>query len=245
MKSTTQNVSIVTPTLNEVGSLNQLVIRIDAAMKRIGSVYEIIVVDDHSTDGTDVLALDLASSYPVRLVLKKGVKGKAQSLLEGFATANYDTVAMIDADLQYPPEALELMVNRLNDPLIDVVLSRREVSQTSIVRKVISWTFNFIFARLMHGMSYDAQSGLKVFRRRVLNNLNLKPTPWSFDLEFIVRTRQNGAIIVEEPITFGARKHDDAKINVITASFELAKASTKLKHTLIKEFNRGLKGYQS
>jgi dolichol-phosphate mannosyltransferase len=245
MQPTTQHVTIVTPTLNEVGSLNQLIIRIDRAMKQIGSLYEIIVVDDHSTDGTVALAHSLSQAYPIRFLTKQGEKGKAQSLLEGFAAAKYDIIAMIDADLQYPPEALVPMVNRLNNSMIDVVLSRRQVNETTAFRKLSSFTYNLVFARLIHGLAYDTQSGLKVFRRRLLANLSLKPTPWSFDLEFIVRTRQQGAVIVEESIVFASREHDAPKINFATAVVELAKASLVLKLTLIKERTNGLKGYQS
>src|SRR5712692_9217279 len=106
-----EGLSIVIPTLNERGNIEPLSARITDALQPSGIRYELIFVDDHSTDGTRDEITALPSEHRWQLFMKAGDKGKAQSLIEGFARARYDLLAMIDADLQYPPEALPALVD--------------------------------------------------------------------------------------------------------------------------------------
>src|SRR5438477_12455090 len=108
------SISIIIPTWNEEGNIKTLVERINMAMKRTSITYEIIFVDDYSTDHTREIIQELSKKFHIRLLMKNGVKGKAQSLLEGFAAAQYELICMIDADLQYPPEAIPEMIMKIN-----------------------------------------------------------------------------------------------------------------------------------
>jgi dolichol-phosphate mannosyltransferase len=240
-----QALSIVIPTLNEVGSAAQLVRRIDGAMHIACREYQIIVIDDHSTDGTVNAYQALRHDYPIRLITKAGEKGKAQSLIEGFSYSKYPLIAMIDADLQYPPEALVEMLTILDATSADVVLTNRVVYEASLLRRFISYGYRLVFVRFLFGFNYDTQSGLKLFRKGLLKNLELTSSRWSFDLDFIVRARLAGAVIVQQPIIFAAREFDEAKINVLQASIEVARASLKLRLDLYKERRRGTKEYTS
>ncbi|TSC77520.1 MAG: dolichol-phosphate mannosyltransferase, partial [Parcubacteria group bacterium Gr01-1014_24] len=80
-------ISVVIPTLNEEGNIKPLVGRLADALEKRGAEYELIFVDDHSTDRTRENIKDLENKYPISLYLKKGQTGKAQSLLEGFSYA--------------------------------------------------------------------------------------------------------------------------------------------------------------
>lgn len=92
-------ISIVIPTWNEEGNIQLLIEHIDQELKNSRIEYEIIIVDDHSSDQTQKIVESLGTTYPISLYLKKGKQGKAQSLLEGFTHAKYDLICMIDADL--------------------------------------------------------------------------------------------------------------------------------------------------
>jgi hypothetical protein len=152
---------------------------------------------------------------------------------------------MIDADLQYPPEALVEMLTILDATSADVVLTNRVVYEASLLRRFISYGYRLVFVRFLFGFNYDTQSGLKLFRKGLLKNLELTSSRWSFDLDFIVRARLAGAVIVQQPIIFAAREFDEAKINVLQASIEVARASLKLRLDLYKERRRGTKEYTS
>ncbi|PIS15708.1 dolichol monophosphate mannose synthase, partial [Candidatus Roizmanbacteria bacterium CG09_land_8_20_14_0_10_41_9] len=103
-------ISVVVPTLNEKSNLKPLIERIGGSLKIAGFDYEIIIVDDHSTDSSNLVIQSLTKKFPIRFYTKRGLKGKAQSLIEGFSYAKYPLIAMIDADLQYPPEAIPKMI---------------------------------------------------------------------------------------------------------------------------------------
>ncbi|MGH7204039.1 MAG: glycosyltransferase, partial [Candidatus Levyibacteriota bacterium] len=82
-----QSLSIIIPTWNEVGNIGHLIERINTTLYHKNITYEIIVVDDHSSDKTQSVVKHFAQRFPVRLYLKQGIPGKAQSLLEGFSYA--------------------------------------------------------------------------------------------------------------------------------------------------------------
>lgn len=223
-------ISIVVPTLNEADNVSELVRRIRDTFKHSNINYEIIFIDDHSTDGTDIAIKKLMKDNPVSLHLKKGQRGKAYSLLQGFELAKYNLICMIDADLQYPPEAILPMYRLMMQSDIDVVVTERiDDASTSKFRQLSSKVFSYMFTRLLFGFNYDTQSGLKLFRKEVIANTFLNPTPWSFDLEFIVRSLENNYKVLSHPITFSKRHSGKAKVKIIRVTYELAVASIKLR----------------
>ena len=150
--------------------------------------YELIFIDDFSTDDTVDELSALAKTYPIKIQTKKGKRGKAQSLLQGFDLASSEILVMIDADLQYPPEAIPQMLEKINNGF-DVVVASRSQKHVSFVRLFLSRGFEFVFGRLLHNFNFDVQSGLKAFRRKIIDEVELKPDAWTFDLEFLTKAR--------------------------------------------------------
>lgn len=224
-----KSVSIIVPTLNESENIVELVRRVVAAFKGSSITYELLFIDDRSTDDTCEIIEKLARKYPIRLHVKTGQRGKAFSLLEGFELAKYDTICMIDADLQYPPEAIVPMYNLMQNSNAAIVLTERIYHDASAVRKVVTKGFNIAFTRVLFGINYDSQSGLKLFKREVAQSATLSPTPWSFDMEFIVRALENNYRIVSYKIPFSKRFGGEAKVRIVRVSYELARASIKLR----------------
>lgn len=231
MENFVSPLSIVVPTLNEAENIHMLVKRIDESLVGAGISYEIIFVDDKSKDDTLKKIEELQSQYPISYATKSGPQGKAFSLLQGFRMAQYDVICMIDADLQYPPEAIAPMYTLMQDTGVDLILTERIEQETSFLRQLSSKVFNFLFTRLLFGFHYDSQSGLKLFRKTVINKTKLNPTPWSFDLEFIVRALENNAKILSYQIPFSTRFSGETKVRVFKLTYELAKASLKLRAT--------------
>src|SRR5438105_639402 len=85
-------ISIIVPVLNEQGNIQALVKRIYQSLSLAKIEYELIFVDDHSTDKTRDMVSELSKWYPLSFYLKKGKKGKATSLIEGFVFAKYEIV---------------------------------------------------------------------------------------------------------------------------------------------------------
>lgn len=227
MNMNRKKISIIIPTWNEEGNIGLLIERIDKALQSAKITYEIIVVDDRSSDKTQQIVNSFQNTYPVSLYSKKGRKGKAQSLLEGFTYAKYDLICMIDADLQYPPEAIPEMLERISDK-VDIVVANRKEFNASIRRKVLSWGFRHFFGKFLHGFSYDIQSGLKLFRKEIVERIKLHPSQWAFDLEFLVKARDAGYKIGSVDIVFHKRHSGNPKIGLIPAAIEMGLAALNL-----------------
>jgi hypothetical protein len=139
---------------------------------------------------------------------------------------------MIDADLQYPPEAIAPMVHIVSTTMAQVVISRRARNNTGFVRKLSTKVYNLVFARVLLGLEYDTQAGLKVFRRNVIEKISIDPSPWSFDMEFIVRSLQQGYTLYSYDIEFMSRQSGKGKISLIPATIELVRAALKIRATV-------------
>ncbi len=207
--------------------------RIAAAFEHSLNPYSIFFVDDRSTDGTIREIRKLTIQFPIKFTVKPKTipRGKAYSLLLAFDLVNSDYIAMIDADLQYPPEALPAMMERL-DSGADIVVGERVDKQTSLIRKVASNAFHYVFVNKLHDLKIDSQSGLKVFKKEVIEEITVKPTAWTFDLEFLLRAKQTGFIIESFPIVFSPRTAGKTKISLFKASYEIGKNALQLKSSL-------------
>lgn len=223
-----KEISVVVPVFNEADNIPELVKRIDSSLKKAGYVYEIILIDDNSTDKTLEVARELALSYPMLVCIKIGKPGKAYSLTEGFLKAKYAHVCFIDADLQYPPEAIPHMTNLLKEK--DIVVANRKVSKESFMRKIMSNTFKNVFGKFLFSLNHDIQAGLKVFRKEVIESVSFRPaSSWTFDLEFLHRAAQFGFSIENYNITFSERKYGVSKINSLKNIYEIGTKAIILK----------------
>ncbi len=227
-------ISIIIPTLNEEDNVVPLVKRINTALKSKKITYEIIFIDDNSTDKTQKIIQSLTKKYPVQFFTKVHQPGKAQSLIEGLEKAKYEYLCFIDADLQYPPEAIPQMITKLIEGS-DIVVANRKEQQTSFIRQLASRTFMYVFARVLHGIKCDVQSGLKVFKKEVFASVAIAPSPWTFDMEFLVKAQALGYTIGTVPITFVTRVAGQTKINLVGATLEIGLHALKLKAILINQ----------
>lgn len=223
-----KNISIIVPVWNEEKNIQPLVEQINQAL--LGSVaqYEIVFVDDHSTDNSVKIINKLAQIYPIKLHSKAGKKGKAYSLLEGFAIAQYPVLCMIDADLQYSPEYIPQMLEEIAHGK-DIVVANRKKYEAGFIRKTMSKVFHGVFAKMLHGFDEDVQSGLKVFKRSVVRHLELNPSSWTFDMEFLLKARHAGYKIGTVDIEFKKRYAGESKIAVVRSSVEIGFSAVKLK----------------
>lgn len=215
-------ISIVIPAFNEENNIEPLVVRIDNSCKKAKLSYEIIFVNDHSTDNTKVIIQRLAKTYPIKIIDNLGNSGKAESLLIGFSKVNNGIIAMIDADLQYPPEAIPSMVKKLIHDQVDIVIAERKERNTTILRSIISKSYRIFFVKKLLNISFDAQSGLKVFRKSVLEHIKPQGKGWKFDLDFLYRAKNAGYILTSHPILFEKRFSGKPKINILKASISMA-----------------------
>lgn len=185
------SLDIIVPAKNEAENFPELLRRIDLSLAPSKLNYRVIVVDDHSTDNSLQVLNTLSSLYPLKIVSKTGPSGKAFALIEGAKYSSAPVLAMIDADLEYPPEALPKMF-----ALIDthgVVVANRVSNHKTIFRRLASKLNRFVFGRLLLGLSCDVQSGLKLFHRDVMDNLDISLVKaWAIDMPLLHTARELG-----------------------------------------------------
>ncbi len=206
-------ITIIIPVKNEERSLTPLVARIDAALTARKIKYSVIVIDDHSTDDTEKVLNRLAKNFPLTWRVKQGKPGKAFSILEAAEIATTPYLAMIDADLQYPPEVIPDMLELTQQ--FGVVVARRKIQEEGFLRKVTSTGFRFFFGRVLYGLTVDVQSGLKVFRRDIIQHVLTEDVgPWTIDIPLLNTALELGYTIGEVEIDFAAREFGESKIKL-------------------------------
>lgn len=184
------NISVVIHSYNEENNVNLIINRIDAALIKAGIQYEIIWVDDNSTDHTEYAVRSLTDLYPVKFFNKKGKKGKTSSLIEGFSYASGETIAVIDADMRFPPELIPEMYRKLSNSDI-VNADSRKINQHGI-KGLLNFCLNLFIGKLVLNYKGDIVSGIKLFKSEIIRNINLTGAPWTFDLEFMMKARNAG-----------------------------------------------------
>jgi dolichol-phosphate mannosyltransferase len=219
--------SIVVPARDEAENLPPLLDRVHAALAGRWR-YELVIVDDCSTDATAAVATELGRSLPVVVVSREAGPGKGNALVDGFARSRGEIVCMIDADLQYPPEAIPAMVSLLWPGTADVVVANRVVHRTGLVRRRLS-RLSYRVLQALHGLDVDVQSGLKVMRRAVLDSVALHPAGWAIDLELLVQARAAGFHIVTYDIPFEDRRHGRTKVRLGRASWQVLRNAVALR----------------
>ncbi|MDB4977892.1 MAG: hypothetical protein JWM56_78 [Candidatus Peribacteria bacterium] len=230
-KHTPLLVSIVVPVFNERETLPLLLSRLQRTMAHTNYHVEIIIVDDHSNDGTREFLQNHTNTNSVHVLRKRGKRGKSYSLIEGFRRAKGDVIAMIDGDLQYPPEAIPAMVRTLQK--VDIVVAKRMRFKTSRLRNTLSYLFRLVFGRILLGLNVDVQSGLKVFRKEILDTVELKTSAWGFDYQFLYKARRMGYTVGEKEIIFEERKFGHSHVKTISTALELAWGALRLRLSYI------------
>jgi glycosyltransferase involved in cell wall biosynthesis/cellulose synthase/poly-beta-1,6-N-acetylglucosamine synthase-like glycosyltransferase/O-antigen/teichoic acid export membrane protein len=243
------DLDVIIPVYNEQDSIFELVARIDKSLKKANISCNIVFIDDYSVDNTaqkikkfvgkngftnpvnviyEAKQRKPNSSVNVKYFLKKGKKGKAYSILEGARYADSEYICMIDGDLQYPPEAIPSLFKLAKR--YGIAVANRKNYKTSFLRKSGSKLNKFLFERFLLGFKHDMQSGLKVFKKEIIDNLREKEvTPWTLDMLLLKIALDLGYEAGTLDIVFEDRKEGKSKISIIDASYEIAINAIKLK----------------
>ena len=208
--------SIVVPVYNEADSVEALVASIDDAMTPMAITYEVVFVDDGSTDGTFDRLKSMAERHDrIRVFSFRRNLGKSAALLCGFQNANGEYILTMDGDLQDDPRDFQRMYEQLIADNADVVSGWRQDRHDSAVKVASSRLFNRLIIRLLFGSTFkDMNSGIKLYRAEVAKELHLYGGLHRF-IPLIAAER--GYRVVECPVShrhrkYGASKYSPTKI---------------------------------
>jgi glycosyltransferase involved in cell wall biosynthesis len=210
-----QVVSVVVPAYNEAESLPALLAELDPPLESLGQSYEIVLVDDGSTDGTPEVLAGLRGRYPaLRVVRLRRNAGQSAALLAGFAAARGEAVVTLDADLQNDPADIPALVGRLLEH--DAVLGVRTRRRDSFLRRASSRVANAVRRSATGDGLADVGCSLKAMRREHLLDLPRFDGVHRFFGTLLV---WQGLDVVEVPVKHRPRRAGKAKYNLRNRAF--------------------------
>jgi dolichol-phosphate mannosyltransferase len=202
--------SVIMPVYNERDTVRTVIDDVLAAPLSLEK--ELIVVDDGSTDGTTEVLRSL-DAHPVKVVVQESNQGKGAAIRRGLREATGDIVIIQDADMEYDPRDYQKLV----DPILggaQVVYGSRQLGDNTFSYRrfyfgglLLSWLTNLLYGSNIT----DEPTCYKVFRKDVLDSIELKCKRFEFCPEVTAKVLKRGIKIVERPIAYRPRSISEGK----------------------------------
>lgn len=205
--------SVVIPVYNEEASLAQVVGKLLA----LPQLLEVIIVDDCSTDRSAAIARTLVEGDPrVRFLPQHKNGGKTAALRAGFAETRGDIVIVQDADLEYDPQEIPLVIRPILDGHADVVfgsrfLVRRATRVLYFYHYVANKCLTFISNLFTNLNMTDIETGYKAFRGEIIRNMVIVSNGFGFEVEATAKVAKLKCAIYEVPISYYGRTYAEGK----------------------------------
>jgi glycosyltransferase involved in cell wall biosynthesis len=227
-------VSIIIPAYNEEDSICEVIDQIETVMKSQDKSYEILVVNDGSTDKTG----EVLKHVPANVIEHEFNKGYGASLKTGIKKANGDIIVITDADGTYPPEAIPSILSHMSE--CDMVVGARVGAKAKmpLIRKPAKWCLSKLANYLSGTKIPDLNSGLRAFRKEtVMEFYHMLPRGFSFTTTITLGMHSNDYIIKYIPIDY-LKRSGKSKIHPIkdTLNFILLIVSTIMYFNPLKVF---------
>ncbi len=198
---------IALPVYNEEQELEKNVLKIKDFIEPLGETnFQIIIVDNASTDKTREIGKNLGQKYPRISFLRLEEKGRGLALKKAWASYKADYYCYMDIDLStnlgHLPAIIKAIENGFDIALGSRLLPKSRVSGRTLKREILSRGYNLIIKLLFQISFSDAQCGFKAVNRRVVSELLPKiiDNEWFFDSELLIIGEKSGYKIYEEPV---------------------------------------------
>jgi len=232
--------SVVVPSFNEEKRLGVSLERISRYCHERIDKFELIVVDDGSTDDTSEIAVAVMGNDPCFQLVRTPVnRGKGHAVRLGALGATYDFVLFSDADLSTPIEELERLAEHAS--LDNIVIASRGLPDSNLVerqpfyRETMGKVFNILVRSLLVPGIFDTQCGFKLFGRNVIDSVFrlLKTDRFAFDVEILARASMAGVDVIEVPVKW---KNDVcSQVHPLTDSLSMLNDIFNIRKMLKKE----------
>ncbi len=197
--------SVVIPVFNEAENLQPFYKKLKEALSKFSHEYEIIFIDDGSSDNSSEVLKKIASDDQRVLLIKFNRNyGQTQALHAGFQKAKGDIIVTLDADLQNNPEDIQGLIEKLMDTHSDVISGWRYPRKDSISRRIVSAIANCMISKICGLKLHDYGCTLKVYRSKYIKDLKLYGEMHRFIPAFI---HWNGGKVIEMKVSHSPRIH--------------------------------------
>jgi dolichol-phosphate mannosyltransferase len=205
----------------------------------LGNIFEVVVIDDNSPDGTANEVRRLTKDFAnIKLIVRPGKMGLGSAYRDGFSASSYKYIVEMDADMSHNPQEITKLLQSLNQN--DIVIGSRYIQGGNIVgwnrrRRLISWGANR-FARAVLGLKpKDVTSGFRVYSKGASEKIitQSKLNGYAFQIEILYLAAKFGFKVKEVPITFNERKEGKSKLGT-KEIFSFATAMVSLRFRRVK-----------
>jgi glycosyltransferase involved in cell wall biosynthesis len=211
-KNRPNQVSVIIPVFNEEKYLAEIVRRVVATK----IPFEVLIINDASTDQTPKIIEALMKKYPIaKVVTIPENKGKGNAIHQGIAKASGDVIIIQDADLEYDPQEYPKLLKPIEDDLADVVYGSRFLGGARrpilfwnmVANRILTFTTNILYNNILS----DMETGYKVFRTKRIREIPLRAKRFDFEPEFTAKVLKRKLRIYEVPIAFNPRDYSQGK----------------------------------
>lgn len=203
------HLSLVIPAYNEEEVIPTLLQRVQASLETLGKPYEVLIIDDGSTDRTPQMLADAAATRPWLRILRMAKNASQSAAFEaGFDAARGELIATIDADLQNDPEEIPRLVQLLEEQKVDMITGWRKDRQDTGFRRWQSRQANRIRNWITQETVNDSASSLKLYRAHCVKGLKLFRGAHRY---FPTLVKMRGYTVLETPVKHSPRYAGTAK----------------------------------
>lgn len=209
------SISVIIPIYNEFEIIENSIAKISSFILDHFSNYELIIIESGSTDGSNELCDKLAVKYKNIKVIHEGKRnGFGSALKNGYKNATKDLVWVVTLDLPFPLESILKAIPLLSNN--DCVLSYRCIDNRDCRRKLQSYLYNRIIKLFLGITVKHVNSAFKVFKRKIIQNMELISNGWFIDAEIIYWLQKENISFCEIPVELIDRTLGKSTISLFT-----------------------------
>lgn len=204
-------ITVIIPAYNEIHTIEEILRRVQA----MDMAQEILIVDDGSVDGTRELLAKLDGKGPIRVIYHEKNQGKGAAVTTGMRNATGDVMIIQDADLEYDPRDYPALFQPIEEGIADVVYGSRFLGGPRrptmfwhmVANKLLTLLTNILYNNILT----DMETGYKVFKREVVEDITIHAKRFDFEPEFTAKIMKKNVRIFEVPIRFNPRDYSEGK----------------------------------
>lgn len=207
-------ISVIVPAYNEEKTIASV---LQALLREVPDIYEIIVIDDGSKDRTAAIAEAFAAQQPVVKVIRQPYnQGKTAAVKTGFAASTGDVVIIQDADLEYDPIDIPGLVEPIQQGKADVAYGSRfmirRASRVLYFRHFLANQLLTFLSNLFTDLNLsDVETGYKAFRGEIIRNMVIETKGFGFEIEVTAKIAKLKCRVYEVPISYYGRTYEEGK----------------------------------
>lgn len=222
------SISAFCPCYNDGGTIASMVALMDLTLRKVTDDYEILVIDDGSSDHSREILKDLETKFNrLRVILHEQNKGYGGALKSGFYSASKELIFYTDGDFQYDVSEMTKLLSKMNDD-VDIVygykINRSDPFHRKIIGRIYHWTMKLMFGFKIKDVDCD----FRLIRKKVFDKIDLESNSGLICVEMVKRIQEAGFTFDQVPVNHFFRIYGKSQFFNFRRVFNVGKGILKL-----------------